>query len=69
MLKEIGLDTKVAIYLRDGNCSTNYGISNLHPSKGSHWICYIKDDYFDSYGCPPPKNLPIFLKNKHGKCK
>ena len=54
VLKKIGLDSKVGIYLRDDNFSLNYGILNLHPSKGTHWVCYIKDCYFDSYGCSPP---------------
>ena len=67
LLKKIGLDSKVGIYLRDGNFSSNYGIVNLHPSKGSHSICFIKDYYFDSYGCPLPKTLPNFIKNMYRK--
>ena len=43
VLKKMGLDSKVGIYLRDGIFSTNYGIVNLHPSKGTHWVLYIKD--------------------------
>ena len=61
----MGLDSKVGIYLRDGDFSTNYGIVNLHPSRRSPWVCYIKDCYFDSYGCSPPKKLPNYLKIKH----
>ena len=34
VLKKIGLNSKVGIYLRDGDFSTNYGIVNLHPSIG-----------------------------------
>ena len=49
--KKIGLDSKVGIYLTDGKFSTDYGIVNLHFSRGTHWVCYIKDCYFDSYGC------------------
>ena len=59
MLKNIGLDSKVDVNLRDGIFSTNYGIVNLHPSRGTHWVLYIKDCCFDSYGCRPPQN---FLK-------
>ena len=55
VLKNIGLDTKVKIYLTDGS-ETDIGIINLHPSKGTHWVCYINQIYFDSYGCSPPKN-------------
>ena len=34
--KKIGLDSKVGIYLRDGDFLTRYGIVNLHPSRGTH---------------------------------
>ena len=39
VLDSIGLKN-VGIYLRDGPFSTDIAIVNLHPSKGSHWICY-----------------------------
>ena len=29
----------VGIYLRDGSFSSDIGIVNLHPSKGTHWVC------------------------------
>ena len=32
----------VGIYLRDGSFSSDIGIVNLHPSKGTHWVAYIK---------------------------
>ena len=44
----------IEIYLRDGPFKSAIGIVNLHPSKGTHWICYINKNYFDSYGCSPP---------------
>ena len=66
VLTSIGLDY-VKIYLRDGPFSSDIGIVNLHPSKGTHWVCYIKDCYFDSYGCPPPKKLLKYIKIKHKK--
>ena len=34
----------VGIYLRDGSFSSDIGIVNLHPSKGTHWVCYIKEN-------------------------
>ena len=68
VLKNIGLDKEVGIYFRDGPFSTDTGIVNLHPSRGTQWLLYIKDCYFDSYGCPPPKKLLNYLKNKHKKC-
>ena len=67
VLNSIGLNN-VGIYSRDGAFLSDIGIVNLHPSKRTHWVCYIKHCYFDSYGCPPPKKLLIYLKNKHKKC-
>ena len=40
VLNSIGLNN-VNIYLRDGPFSSDIGIVNLHPSRDSHWICYI----------------------------
>ena len=58
----------VAIYLRDGPFESNIGIVNLHPSKGTHWVCYINENYFDSYGCVPPKKLSKFIIKRNGYC-
>ena len=55
-------------YLRDGLFSTDIGIVNLHPSKGTHWVCYINEKYFDSYGCFSPKNLSRFIIKQNGYC-
>ena len=33
----------VGIYLRDGPFSSDIGIVSLHPSKGTHWVCYLND--------------------------
>ena len=63
----IGLNN-VGIYLRDGPFSTDIGIVNLHPSKGSHWVFYINENYFDSYGCVPPKKLSKFIIKQNGYC-
>ena len=68
VLKNIGLDTKVKLYLRDGSLSTHIGIVNLHHSKGTHWVCYITENYFDSYGCSPPKKLSKFIIKRNGYC-
>ena len=68
VLKKIGLDSKVVIYLRDGDFSSNYGVVNLHPSRGSHWVCYINENYFDSYGCVPPRKLSKFIIKRNGRC-
>ena len=58
----------VGIYLRDGPFSSDIGIVNLHLSKGSHWVCYINENYFDSYGCSPPKNLSKFIIKRNRYC-
>ena len=67
VLTSIGLDN-INIYLRDGPFSSDIGIVNLHPSKGTHWVCYINENYFDSYGCVPPKKLTKFIINRNGYC-
>ena len=43
VLSSIGLDN-VGIYLRDGPFSTGIGVVNLHPSKSTHWVCYINEN-------------------------
>ena len=58
----------VGIYLRDGPFSSDIGIMNLHPSKGTHWVCFINENYFDSCGCSPPKKLAKFIINRKGYC-
>ena len=58
----------VGIYLRDGPFSSDIGIVNLHPSKGTHWVCYINENYFDSYGCSPPKKLSKFIIKRNRYC-
>ena len=58
----------VGIYLRDGPFESDIGIVNLHPSKGTHWVCYINENYFDSYGCSPPKKLSKFIIKRNGYC-
>ena len=58
----------VGIYLRDGAFSSDIGIVILHPSKGTHWVCYINENYFDSYGCSSPKRLSRFIIKRNGHC-
>ena len=58
----------VGVYLRDGPFGSDVGIVNLHPSKGTHWVCFINENYFDSYGCAPPKNLSKFIIKRNGYC-
>ena len=67
VLNSIGLNN-VGIYLRDGFFKSNIGIVNLHPSKGTHWVCYINENYFDSYGITPPKKLSKLIIKRNGYC-
>ena len=46
-LCSIGLNN-VCIYLRDGPFECDIGNVILHPSKGTHWVFYINENYFDS---------------------
>ena len=39
VLKKIGLDSKIELYLRDGSFLSYIGIVNLHPTKVTHWVC------------------------------
>ena len=67
VLTSIGLDC-VGIYLRDGTFQTDVRIVNLQPSKGTHCVCYINENYFDSYGSSPPKKLSKFIIKRNSYC-
>ena len=58
----------VGIYLRDGPFESEIGIVNLHPSKGTHWVLYINENYFESYGCSPPNKLSKFIIKRNTHC-
>ena len=68
VLEKIGLDSKVGIYLRDGPFSSDIGIVNLHPTKVTHWVCYINENYHDSYRITPPRKLSKFIIKRYGHC-
>ena len=68
VLKKIRLDSKVRIYLRDGPFESDIGIVNLYPSKGTHWDCYINENYSGSFGCVCPKKLSKFIIKRNGRC-
>ena len=50
------LTIPVGIYMRDDKFTNSSGKVNLHPTKGTHWVMFFNEYYFDSYGCPPPLN-------------
>ena len=58
----------VGIYLKDGLFESDIGIVNIHPSKGTHWVRYINENYFDSYGCVCPKKLSKLIIKRNGQC-
>ena len=60
VLSSLSLDD-VGIYLTDGPFISDIGIVNSHPSKGTHWVFYLNENYSDSYGCAPPKKLSKFI--------
>ena len=54
--------TECGIYMRDDKFTTTSGIVNLHPTKGTHWVMFVNEFYFDSYDCPPPTNILDHIK-------
>ena len=58
----------VGVFSRDGPFESHIGIVNLHPSKGTHWVLYVNENYFDSYGCAPPKKLSKIIIKRNGHC-
>ena len=48
--------------MRNAKFTTYSGIINLHPTKGTHWVMFVTEFYFDSYGCPPPTNILNHIK-------
>ena len=67
VLDSIGLKN-VGIYLRVGPFESDIGIVTLHPFKGTHWVCYKNENYFDSYGIICPKKLSKFIIKRNGYC-
>ena len=57
------MNTSCGMYMRDDKFITTCGIVNLHPTKGTHWVMFTNQNYFDSYGCPPPLNITKQINN------
>ena len=57
------MNTSCGIYMRDDKFITTSGIVNLHPTKGTHWVMFVNEFYFDSYGCPQPLNITKQINN------
>ena len=58
----------VGTYLRNGPFEVDIGIVNLHPSKGTHRVAYINENYFNSHRCVCPKELSRFTIKRNGHC-
>ena len=43
------MNTSCGIHMRDDKFNTTSGIVNLHPTKGTHWVMFTNQNYFDSY--------------------
>ena len=67
LFSSLGLN-EVGIYLRNGPFQSDIGIVKLHPTKGTHWVCYRNEKYFDSYGVVCPKKLSKFILKRNGFC-
>ena len=59
---------EVGIYLRNGPFQSDIGIVKLHPTKGTHWVCYRNEKYFDSYGVVCLKKLSNIIIKRNGFC-
>ena len=57
------MNTSCRIYMRDDKFITTSGIVTLHPTKGTHWVMFTNQNYFDSYGCQPPLNITKQINN------
>ena len=60
--------SNVGIYLRDGPFPSDIVIVNLHPSKRTHWVCYINKTFYNSYGCVCPKKLSKYIIKRNVYC-
>ena len=67
VIGSIGLDN-VGIYLKDGPFSSDIRILNLLPSKETHWVVYVHENYFVSFGYAPPNKLSNFMTKRNAHC-
>ena len=59
----------VKIEIKDGSFSFDVGMEKFHPTKGTNWVSYINQNYFDSYVCSPPQKRSLFSIKRNGRCK
>ena len=58
----------VDMFLNDGSVKSDIRMVNLHLTKGTKWVVYNNQNYFDSYGCSAPKKLFNFIVKQNGHC-
>ena len=58
----------VGTYLRDEPFKTDIKIVTLHQPKGTYWVLYINENYFDSFACAPPQKLSNFTIKRNKPC-
>ena len=66
-VSSIGLNN-VDKCLKGGPFSGVVGNVNLHQSKGTLWVAFINEKFFDLYGCAPPERVSRFNKKRNGHC-
>ena len=60
VLLSLSLDD-VGTYLRDSPFKSDFGIVNLHPSKGTYWVCYINGNILIVMDVSVQRNYPNLL--------
>ena len=57
VVQELGLKD-FGIYTDNQKLKTKCGLINLdEKGRGTHWVCYYENNYFDSFGGPPSENI------------
>ena len=56
------------IDLRDGPLSSTVGIVILPPSKATHCVAYLNENFFVSNGRSPPQKLSKIIIKRNGTC-
>ena len=54
--------------MRDDPFSSDIGVVNFYPCDETHWVCYINENYFASYGRICAKKVSIFIIKRNGHC-
>ena len=51
--------------MSDSEITTKKVNVNSHSAEGTHWLAYRNENYFDCYGCLPPKLLSYLIKENN----